>query len=220
MSKWSEHVKKFAKKNKMNYREASMNEKCKKSYQRKKNMKSKKMNGAVSSILIPQETIPVEEKLRMLYFDEERAREAIEKLGGSEGVLGESFVSEGKKLRGGRVEFDDVQGCIALILIAYIEKFGHEISPDMIQIIRTNAVIVCGLLKQIRSIKQYRDSGDLSLEEATIQIDETKDKILLTLLKIDNKLDIEMSGGDERVTEGVLESLKTPDTLRPGFRDN
>ena len=43
MTKWSEHVKKHAKKHKMSYREASMDSKCKESY-RKKRMSPRKMS--------------------------------------------------------------------------------------------------------------------------------------------------------------------------------
>jgi hypothetical protein len=46
MTKWSEHVKKHAKKHKMSYREASMNSKCKESYHKmsKKRMSPRKMS--------------------------------------------------------------------------------------------------------------------------------------------------------------------------------
>ena len=46
MTKWSEHVKKHAKKHKMSYREASMNSKCKESYRKmsKKRMSPRKMS--------------------------------------------------------------------------------------------------------------------------------------------------------------------------------
>jgi len=43
MSKWSEHVKRYARKHKMSYREASMDSKCKESY-RKKRMSPRKMS--------------------------------------------------------------------------------------------------------------------------------------------------------------------------------
>ncbi len=43
MTKWSDHVKKHAKKHKMSYREASMDSKCKESY-RKKRMSPRKMS--------------------------------------------------------------------------------------------------------------------------------------------------------------------------------
>ena len=46
MTKWSEHVKKHAKKHKMSYREASMDSKCKESYRKmsKKRMSPRKMS--------------------------------------------------------------------------------------------------------------------------------------------------------------------------------
>ena len=46
MTKWSEHVKKYAKKYKMSYRDASMDSKCKESYQKmsKKRMSSRKVS--------------------------------------------------------------------------------------------------------------------------------------------------------------------------------
>ena len=45
MTKWSEYVKKYAKKHKLSYREANMDEKCKKGYQRKKKrMSPRRMN--------------------------------------------------------------------------------------------------------------------------------------------------------------------------------
>src|SRR6056300_946330 len=46
MTKWSDHVKKYAKKHKMSYREASMDSKCKESYRKmsKKRMSPRKMS--------------------------------------------------------------------------------------------------------------------------------------------------------------------------------
>ena len=46
MTKWSEHVKKHAKKHKMSYRQASMDSKCKESYRKmsKKRMSPRKMS--------------------------------------------------------------------------------------------------------------------------------------------------------------------------------
>ena len=43
MTSWSDHVKRFAKKHKMSYREASMSSKCKESYQKKKKMSPRRM---------------------------------------------------------------------------------------------------------------------------------------------------------------------------------
>src|SRR6056300_268197 len=46
MTKWSDHVKEYAKKHKMSYREASMDSKCKESYRKmsKKRMSPRKMS--------------------------------------------------------------------------------------------------------------------------------------------------------------------------------
>jgi len=206
MSKWSEHVKKFAKKHKMTYRQASMNSKCKESYRRKKNTSPKRMNGVGFSRQSLEEAPELENQLKKRYFDKERAQEAIEQLGGSEGVLGKEFVEQGKKLRGGKVEFDDVQSCIALILAEYIEKFGSNPSRQIIEIIRTNAAIVCGSIKQIETYKKYIDEGVLPEEEGNQQIQLLKDRIYLTLLGMDNKIDIETAGGGDSVTQGILDA--------------
>jgi len=42
MTEWSEHVKKYAKKHKMSYRQASMDSKCKEAYQKKKKRMKKR----------------------------------------------------------------------------------------------------------------------------------------------------------------------------------
>lgn len=209
MSKWSEHVKKFAKKHKMTYRLASMNSKCKESYRRKKNTSPKRMNGVGFSRQSLEEVPDLEDQLKKRYFDKERAQEAIEYLGGPEGVLGKKFVDQGKKLRGGKVEFDDVQGCIALILAEYIEKFGHNPPKKTIEIIRTNAASICGSIKQLETYKKYMDEGVLPEDEGNQQIQLLKDRIYLTLSGMDNQIDIETAGGGRRVSEGVREALSS-----------
>ena len=55
MSRWSEHVKKYAKKHKMSYQQANKNDKCKEAYQKKKKRMSPKK----------KKTSPVKRRLNM-----------------------------------------------------------------------------------------------------------------------------------------------------------
>ena len=153
--------------------------------------------------------VPIEEKLQKIYFDK-GGKEAIQRLGGPEGVLGTSFIKQGRERRGGRVEFDEVQeGCVALVMEEYgvtphiIEKYKDEI--------RLLSAELCGYLKQAKSLDRYLEMGGISGKDYKQQLLQLRQEIVNTLYKLRNREELASNDREGTVERMLLDAMSISD---------